>query len=206
VTEDPLDTFFGIDRGANVSLGLKYWVLDGFEAKVSYTRSEKEYGLGAAYSRRFPGFSLRSRIDVEFFSYEELSREERAQNIFSQLVLQTEFVEDRIKPVLTAGYDGYNERIGFAVGLSAIVLEGGYLFEEVTLIGEYFPLLRDDEGVSYLGEKNCFAAGIGLKTWGHQFMLLVGNTSEIGTRRLMLGSNADDLFLGFNVRRLLREE
>jgi hypothetical protein len=96
-TEDPLDNLFGIDQVANVSVGLKYVIVNGLEADVSYTRDHKEYTLGLAYSHSFPEVLLKSRADVEFFSFEELGEDESLENFFYQLVLQGEPLEGRIK-------------------------------------------------------------------------------------------------------------
>ncbi len=200
IDEEPLDTFLGLDLGANVSLGLRHLVRPQFEANVSYTRNQKEYIVGASYAYFFPEIFLRSQLDIQFFSYKKLGIDERRQNIFYQIVLQSEPLSKRFTPVINAGYDGYNQRFGLGLGTGVSILE------DLSIMGEYFPVLDrndDDLNKGIIGQKNRFALGIMLKTYGHHFIFILGNGTEIGTRRLMLGTQSNDLHLGFNIQRLL---
>ena len=75
------------------------------------------------------------------------------------------------------------------------------MLKHVAVIGEYYPVFaRDGERT---GPEDCFAAGVELQTYGHHFALLVGNSSQIGTRRLILGTETNDLYFGFNICRLI---
>ncbi len=67
--------------------------------------------------------------------------------------------------------------------------------EDISIMGEFFPVSHGD------GRVDCFAFGFSLRTYGHRFMFLLGNSSEIGTRGLMLGTDSGDL----NIRRLVSE-
>jgi len=126
--------------------------------------------------------------------------EKRRQNFFYSLSVEGEPILNVISPALVVGYDGYEERFGAGFGVAAGFGREGVL-KHVAVIGEYYPVLgRDDDRT---GPEDCFAAGVELQTYGHHFAFLVGNSSQIGTRRLMLGNDTNDLYLGFNIYRLL---
>jgi len=202
LTEDPVDNFFGLDQGANVSIGCKYVVLQGLEAEVGYTRDHGEYVAGLAYSRDIHKLNLSGRLGTEFFSFEKTGQSETRENFFYHLVLQGDMLQGRLRHLASTGYDGYNERFGFSLGLSAGLFRNGGVLDEIRVLGEYYPVPRGGGDDSFLGEKNCFAFGVGLGTWGHQFIFMAGNTTEIGMRRVMLGTDSGDLHFGFTIRRL----
>jgi hypothetical protein len=191
ITEEPLETFLGMDMGANVGVGLRYAIQEKFEFNVSHTRIQKEYTIGLSYAYVVPEI-LQGQAEIQFFSFKP-GIKERKRGVFCQLALQSAPVLKRFTPVVNIGYDGYNGKAGLGFGLDVNILDN------LSIIGEYFPLLDDDEQV------DCFACGFRIQTYGHRFMFLLGNSSEIGTRRLMLGTDARDLCFGFNIQRLLLE-
>lgn len=198
LTEDPLENFFGLDVGANVNLGIRYAVLDRLELYAAYTRFEKEYRVAASYGHFFPQIYTRTQIDVEYFSFK--MGDERNQNLYYGLALQSEPVLNAIIATVDIGYDGYNEKLGLGLGLDVgFDWEFGPI-EHISFIGEYYPVLQREEPIT--GPENCFAGGIRIDTYGHHFTLLVGNSWQIGTRRLMLGAPSNDVRFGFNVHRL----
>jgi len=190
VSEKPFDTFLGMDMGANVGIGLRYSVSEKLGFGVSYTRSRKEYTVGLRYAY-FISEILRGQADVDLFSYKEPGVGGRRRGVFCQLALQGEAVLERATPVVNIGYDSYNGKVGIGLGID---LE---ISEDIGIMGEYFPVSD--------GRLDCFAFGVRLRTYGHRFMFLLGNSSEIGTRRLMLGTDSGDLYFGFNIRRLVLE-
>ncbi len=201
ITEEPFNTFFGLDAGANVGIGLRYAVFPKLELNTSYTRYQKEYVIGASYAHFFHQFFLRSQLDVQFFTYEMTGIEERQRNFFYNLAVQSEPLFRKITPTLNVGYDGYNESFGFGAGIDIGFDLDIRLIERVSVIGEYYPIIGRDDVIH--GAENFFVTGLKIETYGHHFMLLVGNSSQIGTRRLILGTNTNDLFLGFNVNRII---
>ncbi|MCK4591420.1 MAG: hypothetical protein KAT86_06670 [Candidatus Latescibacteria bacterium] len=191
ITEEPVDTFLGMDMGANVGVGLRYAIREKFEFDVSHTRIQKEYTIGLSYAYVVPEI-LQGQAEIQFFSFKPGTKE-RKRGIFSQLSWQSEPVLKRLTPVVNIGYDGYSGKAGLGLGVDVGIFEG------LSMIGEYFPVLYGDDQV------DCFAFGFRIRTYGHRFMFLLGNSSEIGTRRLMLGTNNRDLYFGFNIHRLLLE-
>jgi hypothetical protein len=200
-TKDPLNTLAGIEAGANVAEGIRYCIFNGLEAGGSYIRDQKEYKLDIGYTHLMPKIFLRSRIDVEFFGYKDTATAGRVNNLFPQATLQGVFLNGRIKPIVSAGFDGEYKKPRFGLGLSATILKDiGWYIKETGLLFEYFPVARDSASPS--GAKNCFSIGFAARTHGHQFIFLLGNTYEIGTRQMMVGSPSNDLHFGFNIRRL----
>ena len=200
IDEEPLETFFGLDQGANVSLGLRYAVLPRVELKTSYTRLQREYTVGASYAYHMPRY-LRTQLGVQFFDFQPAADAERLQNLFYSLSVQTEPIADFIMPVVNVGYDGYNEKFGVGVGVRVGVALNIRLLERVSFLGEYYPVIDREEGVH--GDKNCFVAGIGLETYGHHFMFMVGNNFQMNARHLMLGAETNDLYFGANIQRVI---
>ena len=201
VNEDPLESFFGLDAGANVSLGMRYALLPRLELNAAYTRFQKEYVLGASYAYFLPQIFVGAQLDVQFFSFKGIGIDERNENFYYALSLQTEPLFDVVRPVINAGFDGYNEKFGVAFGMSiGTDIDIGPV-NRLDLIAEYYPVIDRDDAVH--AAENSFAFGIKAATYGHNFMLLVGNNSQISPRRLMLGAVDNDLYFGFNVHRHL---
>ncbi|MEE9457195.1 MAG: DUF5777 family beta-barrel protein [bacterium] len=199
VDYDPAGTILGMKGGANVHLGFRYCPWRRLEFRPALTFGQKEYTLGASYSLRFTRFA-ETKFGVEFFSYDVPEIKDRRQNFFYNLSFQGEPILGVISPALVVGYDGYEERVGTGLGV-AVGFDREGLFKHIALIGEYYPVFARDE--ERTGPEDCFAAGVEAQTYGHHFALLVGNSSQIGTRRLMLGADTNDLYLGFNIYRLI---
>lgn len=199
------DDLLGMNAGANTGLSIRFLVWSKLEINGAFARYQKEYTIGAGYAFLIPQLWLKSQINVEFFNYEKLGLppnvSNRRRNLFYSVLLQSEPLLERITPTINIAYDGYNQRIGLGTGLDI-----GFEFEigpldGMHIIGEYFPIINQDNNIT--GSKNCFTTGLKFNTYGHHFMFLVGNTSEIGIRRLMLGSNNNDLYLGFTIHRFI---
>ncbi len=202
VNEEPFETLFGMYSGANVGLGIRYVVLSGLELEASYTSYNKESNLGASYTYLFPLIMLRSQVSANYFSYKtynlDLNQEERISNIFTLLSLQSDPILTLFLPCLNIGYDLEEKHLGIGFGANFIVLERVGTLKKVILIGEYFPSKIAGEN------KNCYSFGLRLETYGHHFDFMLSNSSEIGVRRLMLGTTRQEgLYFGFNIKRLI---
>ena len=200
LTEDPFENFFGMDAGANISLGMRYALLPRLELKASYTTFEEEYRLGASYAHDLPQIYLKGQVDIEYFDFELAG--ERNRNFYYCLALQSFPLGGVFIPTVNVAYDGFNEKFGLGFGAD---LGFDWYFgpiEHVSLIGEYYPILESEELIT--GAENYFAAGLRLDTYGHHFMFQVSNGYEIGTRRMMLGAPTNDIYLGFNIQRILQ--
>lgn len=194
-------------NGANVDLGLRYLIWSKLEFNTSFTKylaipndtAQNDLTLGASFAHYLPKI-LRLQADIQFFIYEQVITKERRQNFFYQLAVQSEPIQKIFTPVINVAYDGRNKRVGFGAGLDAGFNINFGPIQRLGLIGEYFPLLKHN---NTMVDKNSFAVGIVFGTYGHHFMFMLGNSLEIGTRRLMLGAPKNNMYFGFNIQRHL---
>jgi len=199
LTEDPLDNFFGFDFGANVGFGLRYAIIPRLELNAAYTIHEGEYRVGASYAHHIPQIFLMVQADVQYFNFERSG--ERDGNFFYSAAVQSYPIVDIVAPVVNFAYDSYNEKFGLGFGLQVGFDWWFGPIERISVIGEYYPVLDEEDAIT--GPENYFAAGLRIDTDGHRFMLQIGNDWNIGPRRLMLGTATNDIYIGFNIQRLL---
>ncbi|MDM7925191.1 MAG: DUF5777 family beta-barrel protein [bacterium] len=200
VDDQPLDSFFGLSEGATVDLGFRISPLKKLEIRLHHTFLNNEYRVGAGYSffPLIPGCRAQAGVDwVSFKSgrfVEGYWREDRESVWFGRVELQAPTVA-RLTPVANAGFDSDSRKTGFGIGLDCAVSGS------VSLIGEFFP--RADRS-TWEGERseNCFAAGLQFRTYGHHFLFQIGNSTDIGLRRMMRGAPNRDLKFGFGIKRL----
>jgi hypothetical protein len=198
VTDDPIGNHFGIDYGANVCLRMRYRAWNTLELKAGYTRDHKEYTLGSSYAIEFHPLYLRSQIDIEFFDYTDFGIDEKVKDFFYMFSLQSDTWPNHLSVLANLGYDGENSKIGMGIGVDlGFDIQFKYI-QRIHLIAEYYPL-RDKENYQY----RSFSFGLKAETFGHLFMFSLGNNTEIGTRRAMLGTYSNTLHLGFNIYRFL---
>jgi len=200
INEDPFNTLFGMYMGANINLSLRYIVWSKLELEGSYSNYSKESSLCASYSYSFP--LMKALLGGQFFSYEEYNLDkksfERKSSIMGLLSVQTEPIIKRIILTIDIGYDGYEKKPGAGLGASIIILERPGTLKKLILIGEYFPTKLNSD------VNNCYCFGLRAETYGHHFDFIISNGSEIGLRRLMLGTVKEEgLYFGFNIKRLI---
>ena len=195
-------------NGANVDLGLRYLIWSKLEFNSSFTKylaipsdtAQNEFTLGVSFANYLPKI-LRLQADIQFFTYEQEIAKERRQNFFYQLTVQSEPILKTFTPVINVAYDGRNKRVGFGAGLDAGFNISFGPIQRFSLIGEYFPVVNRNNTMR--DDKNSFATGIVFGTYGHHFMFMLGNSLEIGSRRLMLGAPKNSMYFGFNIQRHL---
>jgi hypothetical protein len=192
--ENPLDTFFGMSEGANVNLGLRYKAWSRIEFDGSYTFDFNEYTLGARFVPLYRNDYLYNQIELQYFNYED-SLGERKGNVYLELALQSAPILNIMIPALTVGYDFDFKHPSIGIGSLFRITEKLYL------AGEYYPLISSGTNVSF-GDKSAYALGVILHTWGHHFTFILGNSIEIGQRRISTGASDNKLRFGFNIQRL----
>jgi len=205
LADDPFKTFLGADAGANACLGLSFYPIKNLGIEVSRTSYDKGVDLAAGYSFKFPEEYLRWWVGGEIMSYKYSADTIREWFPLAQLSIQTEPIFKSIKPSLSVAFGGI---FLFSCGISAIVAKDLWIFEEIGVMAEYYPI---PIGVFWIPEdipKSVYVAGIGASTYGHQFLVTISNHTDIGTR--MLGGvtrhfEDEDTYihLGFTIRRLL---
>lgn len=203
VAKDPLDTFFGLDDGANVMMGFRYVVVNATELKASYIRNGKEMNLGLGRRLTPDSFPLQAQLDINYLSFKPVSVNDRRANLSYILALQT----GKIHPVLNLncnlGYDGYYERFVNGLGLQFNIKES------LHLVGEYYPVWDRNsakEAVKkHLDDNDVFAFGIKADTYGHHFMFQLSNGSRMNPCGQSRGTDNNKLHLGFNIQRRFGE-
>jgi hypothetical protein len=136
-----------------------------------------------------------------------LEKEKRS-NFLGLISVQSKPYRKLIVGNFNAGYDGYYERFVLGLGITFNLFEDFGLFERISLIGEYYPVLdrkdTNDKLSQYIGSDNAMAFGIKLDTYGHRFILMIGNSDDFHLRHTALGV-ADNSYwrLGFNIERIL---
>ena len=223
IDDKPLKNFFGVDKGASVRLGLRFLIWSKLEVNASHIFNEHEYEAGLSYALFFPKIFLKAQLDAQYLNYPfqktetdpdnplagqliqilgfpliPLPKHKIVNSYFLQFALQTYPIFGRITPVVNAGYDGYNnKRVGLGMGLSVKIID--WLYAQ----GEFYPNFyksgwkRDESG-----SLHCYAFGFLFQTPTHNFILMVGNNTQIGTRRMMMGTNTKSLHLGFNITKV----
>lgn len=208
IFEQPLQSLFGINSGANVYIGYRYMIGSGIELNASYYWLYQEFTVGASYTYSMP-FGLHTQADLQYFNLAS-SATERAGGVSAAMSLQTDPLWGLFSPVLVTGYDSYYNRLGFGAGLLVTVMEG------LSVIAEVYPPFGIG-GTAHTDELAAYATvslGVRLDTFGHNFVFLVGNSYQMEERRLMAGSIGgppgtglggtgflNALYLGFNVHR-----
>ena len=193
--------------GADVKLGLRYMIWKKLEVGACYQLNPysayalKEYSLQTAYSLFFPKIFLRTQAYVQLYGTEAFSGQPWTAAGLYQIDLQSDPILGWILPVVNLIYDGGSRTFGLGTGLDLAV------FNNLDLFGEYFPNIGARDSAYFGGatpgpKVNAFTAGVKITTYGHHFMLLVGNGTEIGVRRLMRGTPGNNIYFGFTIQRL----
>lgn len=195
-------------NGANFDLGLRGVIWSKLELNSSYAKymynprdnTKNEFTIGASYTYFLPKL-FRGQVDVQFFSYEKELSNTRKQNLFYQLSLQNEPIMKSLRLAMNLAYDGDNKQVGLGAGLNVGFNVSFGPIQRLNLVGEYYPVIKGDNAIT--GTKNCFSAGLTFGTYGHHFMFMLGNSVEMGSRRLMLGAPKNTMYFGFNIQRHL---
>ena len=184
---EPFDSFFGLDNGANVRFGMRYYPKDNFHLGFTHTRLGNINTITAGWTMNALE-NLDFAVEAGYTSVKVSDDREGA--IIATGCLEASFLNDRLRPVINYAFDGYRENNGAGLGLDFQVAE------KVALFGEYFPSV--DEST----EEDCFAFGCRYNTWGHQFLLALTNSPGIGIYEQLPGSYTGDLFFALSIRRL----
>jgi hypothetical protein len=136
---------------------------------------------------------------IQFFTYADYIHNNYDQNLFYSLSIQSvPLLDEKLVVSIDAAFDGYALNPGFAVGAS-------YEFiRDISILAEYYPLVKVDPKNDCVGTTGVYSFGLKIQTSGHQFIFKFGNSTDIGMRRLMLGTDSLDIYAGFSIMRLIR--
>lgn len=186
---DPLDSFFGLDSGANVSVGMRYYPVEDFYLSASHARLQKVNTVNAGWSA-IAGENLEFGIEAGYISVKPSSVDDREGGIAVTGSISLSFLQNKLRPVLNYAFDGNRDNNGAGLGIEFQAAE------RVAFFGEYFPASNDD------ADQDCFGFGCRYNTWGHQFLLGLTNSSGIGIYEQLEGSATADLSIALSIRRL----
>ncbi|MDD4310709.1 MAG: DUF5777 family beta-barrel protein [Candidatus Cloacimonetes bacterium] len=199
VSNEPLDTFFGMNEGANVNIATRYNIIYGIEAKAGYTRASKQYDIGTSYKLSPAEFPLQAQIDLQYFSFVPTVLNERRDNFLYVLSAQSKPLYGVASIAMNAGFDGYYERLINGYGLQL------KLSDRISVLGEYYPVWdrksAAEQVKQYLGKNDAYSFGVKLNTYGHHFMFCLSNGWEFSPARQSMGTSSQNLHFGFNIQR-----
>jgi hypothetical protein len=203
ITEEPLDSFFGMLNGVNIGIDLRYQIFPKAEMTFNYSKFKKDTQFGLSYLLNKEDFPLHGQINIDYLTFKEpLMNDDRRGNFKSVLSIQNEVLWDRFVGTINTGYDLYYERPLLGFGANVMILD------KVYLIGEYYPVLDRSTDIvqlkRYLKESDVFTVGLKLDTYGHHFKFQVSNSEHLTLHRLTMGADRKaPLMFGFNIERRL---
>ena len=200
--EEPFDTFFGINRGANVALFYRQAFIYNAELKLGYIKDNNEYLVEGSWLLPLKESPVQAQLNLQYFSYEDFfNPEKRLKNVMAVLAVQNKPVYDRLIFNANLGYEAENERLVSGIGVQVIILP------TLSWLAEYYPVWDRNsapQGVQVqLRKHDSFGTGIKLDTYGHHFMFMLGNNEGMTLRKSTMGSITKDLKFGFNIQRRL---
>jgi hypothetical protein len=191
---DPFKTLFGIQQGANATLGLRLQPVRNLEVSTAYFTLRREVNAGISCALSKPASPLSLQINGTYYNLDKDYLQEIRISSFYGLLSAGCNLQNVIFPTVSFGYDGYEQCMLLGTGLTLRLLG------TLDLFGEYLPVLADS--ASRYGGLNTYSFGFKIMTAGHQFLVFAGNTDQLGPRAVMLGSRSKDLHLGFLLKRL----
>lgn len=183
------DSFFGLDDGANVNFGLRFYARDDIYVSASHKRLGSRNTLMAGWSAS-PLDNISFCVEAGWSTVKPTSTGDREDGLLLDGSIAISFLQDKFHPVISFGLDDDRDLSGFGLGASFQATE------RFAILGEYYPADNDDS------EHDCFAFGGRYNTWGHQFLLGLTNTTGIGIFDQLEGSSTDELSFAIAVRRL----
>jgi len=202
VDKDPLETFLGMNAGANVGLSYRQHLIYNIELGMGYERKNNRYEFGSSF--KFTPFELpvQAQIELAYFSFKQNGQDDRRKNFCYLLSAQNKPLWDRLSFTVNAGFDGYYERLVSGIGTHII------LSDKIALIGEYYPVWDRDSAPkrikNLLSDNDAYVFGIKMDTYGHHFIFLLSNAEGTNPQSLSMGTSSQDLRFGFNIQRRMQ--
>ena len=202
---------FGIDSGANISLGVNYAFTDRLSAGVARTRFDQIVELSGTYEIRTEKESnwklaLRGGVEGKRNFHEEYSP-------FLQLAGSFDYRRVRLSVVPVMIFNTRSEALlkfnrprainpdsnhTFALGFGTDIA----LNRRFSLTAEYVPRLAGFGGFDE--RRDHVAGGFVIRTWGHVFTILVASSRDFTPAKYGINAEERDVSLGFNLYRRIR--
>ena len=195
------EDFFGLDDGSNTMLSLRYTPLKHLVFEVHHSSLGGEYNARVGYAVKTD--YVNTQLNVNAFSFESGNLNERQQNVFANLVLQTPTMFEHLTLTANVGYDNYYEKAGAGLGVELSTqnfMPTILTFtDSMSLLAEYYTKHEDLEGFNR--QYNAYAAGVKFRTFGHHFEILATNSIATDPRTMIQGSDSDVVHFAFNINR-----
>jgi len=202
---------FGIDSGANISLGVNFGLTDRLSAGISRSRFDQIVEMRGAYEIRTSKdspwkMSLQGGVEGKRNFHEQYSP-------FLQLAASVDRGPVRVNFVPTVVFNSRpdaeiknvvakvinrNSNHTFALGLGTDIAVN----RRLSLLAEYMPRLAGYGGLRE--RRDHVAGGVAIRTWGHVFTLLVARSRDLTPSKYAVNSEEDGVSFGFNVYRRIR--
>lgn len=204
-----IDTFYGLDDGANTKIGVDYGISERFSIGISRMTFNKIVDLRGKYnilrqtrSGSVPiDLAFKSSLGISTLSGLGLEFNERL-SYFTSVMLARKF--DRMSLQLTPMAAHFNDPAAgnpnqlFGLG----VLMSNELNNRLALSAEYLPVLGDRNA----GTNDAMAVALNINTGGHVFQLFL-TSSQWHNEQYIMANNRDrfwegDFRFGFNIHRV----
>jgi hypothetical protein len=202
---------FGIDSGANISLGVNYALTNRFSMGVSRAREDQIISLTATHEiqtkEQSPwkmslhgGVTGKGNFEYHYSPFIQLATvfDYRALRINLTPTMVFNSRDDSL--VQQPGPDAVNpdQNSTFALGVGADFA----LHRRFSIMGEYVPRLAGFGG--FFGEHSQLGGGVAIRTWGHVFTILVSRSRNLTPTKYAVDADFDGVSLGFNIYRRIR--
>jgi len=198
VDHDPINTALGLSEGASVGLMARYGlsetthgeIVGGLKLHDATSESELEIGYSQdlLYVLDIPA---RLQGQITYFTVKNLNESSRDGNLYYLLALQPKkpFLE-KWTPVLNLGYDGFSTGSTVGAGVEYAINDSWFVVGEVI-------------EPNTKGRDTVWVLGVKMQTFGHNFMLMLQNSPDVGLRTLAKGTVEKDVYFGFKLQRLV---
>jgi hypothetical protein len=204
-----IDTFYGLDDGANTKIGLDYGISERLSVGISRMTFNKVVDLRGKYnilrqtqSGSVPiNLAIKSSLGISTLSGVGLEFNERL-SYFTSVMLARKF--DRLSLQLTPMIAHFNNPAAGnpnqLFGLGTLI--NYKLNKRFSLSAEYLPVIGDRNALS----RDAMAVALNINTGGHVFQLFL-TSSQWHNEQYIMANNRDefwkgDVRFGFNIHRV----
>ena len=201
---------FGIDNGANISLGLNVGITDRISAGIARARFDQILSLSGTYEiqtaeESWWKMSLHGGVDGKENFQRQYTPFVQLATAFDYKAFRFHFVptgifnsrDDQLLPFLPTVNPGDNHT--FSLGFGAdVALSPSYsvLVEYVRRVAGFGGFANEDHG--------SLSGGVEIRTWGHVFSIMVSSSQDFTPGTYGVNAGRDNVSLGFNIYRRIR--
>jgi hypothetical protein len=196
--------FFGLDVGANISLGAELPLANKWTWALYRSRFDQEYGT----SLKLPLYTSQTDSVLLLGGVTTRTDSSIVRNSTSWIgqLIYTRFIDEQLYVSLIPSFVTATDRndsdpaqndtsaVGAVIGYKLPFSSG--LLKELEFVGEVVPVAS-----GYHLKYPAFAVGVTAKTYGHFFSILLTNTYYSTPASYIIGNNVQDTYLAFNLIR-----